>query len=190
MIQLRKTSTLAALALATVLPLTAQAQPLDRSGTIIATTAVGAATGAMIGQQNNQTAQGMLLGGVLGSVVGLILVDSQPQPTQVVHYKHHAPKTRQVIVHQHEVAKRPSTHQPHKVIARQHEARERGYKQHDRVAHQYETHERGHESHERVARHHEVQPRQYGHSKRYDRDLAINRSYEYHDRGYRQWQHR
>lgn len=167
---IKTSTTLAALALAAAMPFTVQAQPLDRTGTVIATTTVGAATGAVIGQQNHQAAQGALIGGVLGSMVGLILVDAHAQPVQVAHHPRPAPQAKKVIVRERVIVQQPQRREVRKEVAR-HEARER---------------------HERMEQRREARAQRHGYNQRnsrYEREVAYNRGYERDSyRNYR-WSH-
>jgi len=75
---------LTALAVLTIAAIPFSAQAGQYQERVIATTTViGAATGAIIGSDNNRTAQGAIIGGVIGAFAGAVLSQQSPQAQRV-----------------------------------------------------------------------------------------------------------
>ncbi|HKI62633.1 MAG TPA: glycine zipper domain-containing protein [Mariprofundaceae bacterium] len=75
---------LTTLAVLTIVAIPFSAQAGQYQERVIATTSViGAATGAIIGSDNNRTAQGAIIGGVFGAFTGAVLSQQSPQVQRV-----------------------------------------------------------------------------------------------------------
>ena len=59
----------------------------SRQQVMVTTTAVGAATGAMIGSGSHQTLEGAIIGGMIGAAAGIILTPRTPTTTYRTAYQ-------------------------------------------------------------------------------------------------------
>jgi len=110
-------TTLAVMAVA-AMPFSAQAGQYQQR-VIATTTIIGATAGAVIGSDNNRTAQGAIIGGVIGAMTGAVLASTQEQPGY-----------RQQTVYRHQTYdQRPyRTHRPAVVVVHKHPRHDRNWR--------------------------------------------------------------
>ena len=120
----------------------AEAAELDRDRTIVATTVIGATTGAILGQQHGRSAESAIVGGVLGAVTGVILTADR---TQVAYGDPYYQYTHRPVVMHRTVVVKPKMkhkHQHYNYEAREQNRNHREYawnREYERQHHEYRS---------------------------------------------------